>query len=70
LLNLNVSNEHLQSRTHLSVSELTSRTATVLKIDSDFYNMTPLNVPKGDIVAELVLACATVKDANVWVAVV
>jgi len=70
LLNLNVSNEHLHSRTHLSVSELASRTAAVLKIDSDFYNLTPLNVPKGDIVAELVFACATVKDADVWVAVV
>jgi len=68
LLNLNVSNEHLHSRTHLSVSELASRTAAVLKIDSDFYNLTPLNVPKGDIVAELVFACATVKDADIWVA--
>jgi len=61
LLNLDASSEHLHSRTHLSVSESASRTAAVLKIDCDFYNLTPLNVPKGDIVAELVFACSTVK---------
>ncbi|KAF8530881.1 hypothetical protein BDD12DRAFT_914734 [Trichophaea hybrida] len=54
LLYLDPSTEHLHSHNHLQVSESASRTATVLTIDSDFHNLTPLNDPKGDIVADVI----------------
>jgi hypothetical protein len=43
--------EHLQYPKHVLVSNGT----ICLTIDSDFYSLTPLNVPEGEIVAELVL---------------
>jgi len=54
LVNLDSGTEHLGCHKYLQVPESSSRTA-VLTIDSDFYNLTPLNVPEGEIVAELVL---------------
>jgi len=55
LLNIDIYTEHLQSQSHLQVSESDSRTAALLTIDSHFYNLTPLNVPSGEVVAELVV---------------
>jgi hypothetical protein len=52
LLNLHPSTVFLQSLNHFSFPESASRTAAALKIDSDFYNLTPLNVPTGEVVAE------------------
>jgi hypothetical protein len=43
--------EHLQYPKHVKISNGT----ICLTIDSDFYSLTPLNVPVGEIVAELVL---------------
>jgi hypothetical protein len=54
LLNLDPCTEHLQQQNHLQVSATASRTAALLTIDSHFYNLTPLNVPEGEVVAELV----------------
>jgi len=55
LLTLDPSTTHLQSQTHLQVSESASRNVVVLTVDSNFYNLTPLNVPKGEVVAESVV---------------
>ncbi|KAF8249183.1 hypothetical protein K440DRAFT_660436 [Wilcoxina mikolae CBS 423.85] len=60
LLNLDPCTEHLQHRNHLQISESASRAAALLTIDSHFYNLTPLNVPKGEVVAELVVGCCSV----------
>jgi len=67
LLNLDPSTEHLQRHKHLQVSESASRTVALLTIDSQFYNLTPLNVPEGEVVAELVAVRAlgtTHEDAD------
>lgn len=45
--------EHLQRYNYVLVPESASRTAALLTIDSHFYNLTPLNVPVGEVVAEL-----------------
>jgi len=57
LLDLDPSTELLQRHNHLPLPESASRTAALLAIDSQFYNLTPLNVPRGEVVAELV-TCA------------
>ncbi|KAF8241219.1 hypothetical protein K440DRAFT_665405, partial [Wilcoxina mikolae CBS 423.85] len=54
LLNLDPCTEHLQRHSHLKVSESASRTAALLMIDSHFYNLTPLNVPEGEVVADVI----------------
>ncbi|KAF8543181.1 hypothetical protein BDD12DRAFT_874965 [Trichophaea hybrida] len=54
LLNFDPCTEHLHGRTHLQVSELASETATLLNIDSQFYSLTPLNVPVGEAVADVI----------------
>jgi len=41
----------IQQLSHQKVSESASN--TILQIDSNFYNLTPLNTPKGDVAAEL-----------------
>jgi hypothetical protein len=53
LLNLDPCTELLQQHNHLPVSDSASRGAALLTIDSHFYNLTPLNVPVGEVVAEL-----------------
>jgi len=58
LLNLVSSTEHLERHKHLQVPQSDNRIGALLTIDSHFYNLTPLNVPKGEVVAELVLSCA------------
>ena len=55
LLNLDPCTVYLQSRNHFPIPKLASRTADVLTIDSDFYNLTPLNILTGEVVAELVV---------------
>ena len=57
LLNLDRT-KHLQCRNHLQVSQSASRTAALLTIDSHFYNLTPWNVPEGEVVAELAIVHA------------
>lgn len=57
LLNLDPCPEHLQLAKHHQILETANRTAASLEIDSQFYNLTLLNVPKGDAVAELVGSC-------------
>jgi len=54
LLNLDSYPEHLPHAKYLQLPETTSRTGAHLTIDCDFYNLTPLNIPKGEIIAELV----------------
>ena len=55
--------EHFQHRNHVQVSESVSRSAPLLTIDSHFYNLTPLNVPEGEVVAELVIVVVRAPDA-------
>jgi hypothetical protein len=45
--------KHLKRLNYIQVPESASRTETRLTIDSCFYNLTPLNVPMGEVVAEL-----------------
>ncbi|KAF8535741.1 hypothetical protein BDD12DRAFT_891916 [Trichophaea hybrida] len=54
LLNLDPCTENLHGRAHLQVSESASKTAALLKIDSQFYSLTPLNVPVGEAVADVI----------------
>jgi len=54
LLNLDYCPEYFQHAKYHQVPESTSRTAAHLAIDSNFYNLTPLNIPEGEIIAELV----------------
>ncbi|KAF8539827.1 hypothetical protein BDD12DRAFT_909826 [Trichophaea hybrida] len=54
LLNVEPCTELLQRRNHLQVSESARRTAAILTIDSQFYNLTPLNVPVGEVVADVI----------------
>jgi hypothetical protein len=56
LLTLDPSIEHLHSRAHLQISKSASKTAALLNIDSQFYSLTPLNVPVGEVVAESVFS--------------
>jgi hypothetical protein len=58
LLNLGPCTQHLHQQNHLLVSESADRTAALLTIDSHFSNLTPLNVPEGEVVAELVFVYA------------
>ncbi|KAF8537270.1 hypothetical protein BDD12DRAFT_911593 [Trichophaea hybrida] len=53
LLNLDPCTEHLYGRAHLQISESASKTV-VLNIDSQFLNLTPLNNPVGEAVADLI----------------
>jgi hypothetical protein len=50
LLQLNSSAEHQ----HLSIPESADRTSAVLTIDCHFHDLTPLNSPKGEVIAEFV----------------
>jgi len=59
LLNLASCTEYLEGHKHLPVPKSTNRIGAVLTIDSYFYNFTPLNVPKGEVVAEFVLSCTS-----------
>jgi hypothetical protein len=71
VLNLDSGTEHLERHKHLKVPEPANRTV-VLTIDSDFCNLTPLNVPEREIMAESVFSCATSKlhtNANVMLIV-
>ncbi|KAF8534445.1 hypothetical protein BDD12DRAFT_895913 [Trichophaea hybrida] len=52
VLNLGPFTAHLQQQNHLEVSDPPSK--TYLQIDSDFYNLTPLNVPIGEVVADVI----------------
>ncbi|KAF8252057.1 hypothetical protein K440DRAFT_18990 [Wilcoxina mikolae CBS 423.85] len=54
LLCLDSCPEYLQRAKHHQIPESSSRTKTLLTIDSDFYNLTPMNVPKGEIVADVI----------------
>ncbi|KAF8533302.1 hypothetical protein BDD12DRAFT_984533 [Trichophaea hybrida] len=53
LLNLDSGTKHLERHKYLPVPESTSRPG-VLTIDSDFYNLTPLNLPEGEIIADVI----------------
>jgi hypothetical protein len=53
LLNLDPRTEYLQRDHYMRVSESGSRVAAHLTIDSHFYNLTPLNAPVREVVAEL-----------------
>jgi hypothetical protein len=55
LLNLDPSTEHLQRCKYLQVPQPDSRVAVLLSIDNQFYYLTPLNNPGGEVVAELVV---------------
>ncbi|KAF8542396.1 hypothetical protein BDD12DRAFT_802949 [Trichophaea hybrida] len=54
LLNFDLCTEHLQHHKHLEVSESASRAAALLMIDSHFNNLTQLNVPQGEVVADVI----------------
>jgi hypothetical protein len=72
LLNSDSGTKHFECYKYLKVPESTNRTV-VLTIDSDFFNLTPLNIPEGEIVAELVLAMPSggyIHNANAMVLVV
>jgi len=58
LLNLDPCIANLQQQNYLQVSAAASGTGALLTIDSHFYNLTPLNAPEGEVVAELVVYAA------------
>jgi hypothetical protein len=57
LLNLDSSTERLQRQEHFIIQQSASRTEVVLTLDCSFHNLTPLNVPRGKVVAEYVVCC-------------
>ncbi|KAF8531694.1 hypothetical protein BDD12DRAFT_914648, partial [Trichophaea hybrida] len=54
LLHLDPYIEHLHSNLYLHVPESNTRAAAHLTIDSHFHNLTPLNDPSGDVVADVI----------------
>jgi len=56
LLNLVSGTKRLESHKHLQVLESDNKLGALI-IDSHFYGLTPLNVPRGEVVAEFVISC-------------